>query len=109
MPTTNKSAVEQPYKVHHPEMLTPLIDPVISTLINKFPNKLTDLVDQQGSPLNLVWPHAFELNTQALLNVLKQYQVPHAISTGPRPTSRKACSALQRIRGSASMCRAFTS
>ncbi|VVQ36914.1 Y4yA family PLP-dependent enzyme [Pseudomonas fluorescens] len=84
MPTTNKSAVEQPYKVLHPEMLTPLIDPVISTLINKFPNKLTDLVEQQGSPLNLVWPHAFELNTQALLNVLKQYQVPHAIFYGAK-------------------------
>ncbi|MGY1888421.1 Y4yA family PLP-dependent enzyme [Pseudomonas sp. SDT291_1_S447] len=84
MPTTNKSAVEQPYKVHHPEMLTPLIDPVISTLINKFPNKLADLVEQQGSPLNLVWPHAFELNTQALLNVLKQYQVPHALFYGAK-------------------------
>ncbi|WP_095120387.1 Y4yA family PLP-dependent enzyme [Pseudomonas sp. Irchel s3f10] len=84
MPTTNKSAVEQPYKVHHPEMLTPLIDPVISTLINKFPNKLADLVEQQGSPLNLVWPHAFELNTQVLLNVLKQYQVPHALFYGAK-------------------------
>jgi diaminopimelate decarboxylase len=31
-------------------MLKPLIDPVISTLINKFPGTLADLVKQHGSP-----------------------------------------------------------
>ncbi|WP_064119893.1 Y4yA family PLP-dependent enzyme [Pseudomonas fluorescens] len=84
MPTTNTPTVEQQNKVHHPETLTPLIDPVISTLINNFPNTLGDLVEQHGSPLNMVWPHAFELNTQALLTVLKQYKVAHAIFYGAK-------------------------
>jgi diaminopimelate decarboxylase len=84
MSTANKPAAEQPYKVHHPEMLTPLIDPVISTLINKFPSTLVNLSEQYGSPLNVVWPHAFELNTQALLTVLKQHDVAHALFYGAK-------------------------
>ncbi|EUB82685.1 Y4yA family PLP-dependent enzyme [Pseudomonas sp. GM30] len=84
MPTTNTPTVEQQRKVHNPEVLTPLIDPIISTLINNFPNTLGDLVEQYGSPLNMVWPHAFELNAQALLTVLKQYKVAHAIFYGAK-------------------------
>ncbi|WP_449105628.1 Y4yA family PLP-dependent enzyme [Pseudomonas mohnii] len=84
MPTENSLPAEQLTEVHHPHMLKPLIDPVISTLINKFPGTLVDLVKQHGSPLNLVWPHAFELNTQALLAVLKRYNVPSAIFYGAK-------------------------
>ncbi|ROM46152.1 decarboxylase [Pseudomonas poae] len=84
MPTTNTLPAELQNKVHHPELLKPLIDPVIATFINNFPTTLADLVEQHGSPLNLVWPHAFELNTQALLTVLKQYNVPHAIFYGAK-------------------------
>jgi diaminopimelate decarboxylase len=65
-------------------MLKPVIDPIISTLINKFPEILFDLVKQHGSPLNLVWPHAFQLNTQALVAVLKQHNVPYAIFYGAK-------------------------
>ena len=84
MPIANSLPAEQLTKVHQPDMLKPLIDPVISTLINKFPGTLDDLVKQHGSPLNLVWPHAFELNTQALLAVLKRYNVPYAIFYGAK-------------------------
>ncbi|WP_025109683.1 Y4yA family PLP-dependent enzyme [Pseudomonas sp. H1h] len=84
MPTTNAAPVEQRNKVHHPELLKPLIDPFISTFINDFPSKLESLVKQHGSPLNVVWPHAFELNAQALLAVLKQYNVAHALFYGAK-------------------------
>lgn len=65
-------------------MLKPLIDPIIDTLINHFPSTLINLVKHHGSPLNLVWPHAFELNTQALRAVLEEYEVPHAIFYGAK-------------------------
>ncbi|QXI18515.1 Y4yA family PLP-dependent enzyme [Pseudomonas hamedanensis] len=84
MPEVNKASMQTDTKVHHPHALTPLIDPVISAFINKFPDTLTALVEQHGSPLNVVWPHAFELNTQALLAVLKQHSVAHAIFYGAK-------------------------
>lgn len=84
MLTTNNPPVEKRHKVHQPHRLKPLIDPVISTLINNFPGTLMDLVKQHGSPLNLVWPHAFKLNTQALQAVFKRCNVPHAIFYGAK-------------------------
>lgn len=84
MPAINAPLVEQRIEVHHPDSLKPLIDLVITTLINHFPGTLTDLVKQHGSPLNLVWPHAFELNTKALQTVLNQHNVHHAIFYGAK-------------------------
>jgi diaminopimelate decarboxylase len=84
MPAINAQTVEQRIEVHHPETLKPLIDLVIATLINHFPSTLSDLVKQHGSPLNLVWPHAFELNTKALQTVLNQHNVCHAIFYGAK-------------------------
>jgi len=84
MSAINSPPFVQRYKVHQPEVLKPLIDPLVSTLINGFPGELDSLVKQHGSPLNLVWPHAFELNTQALLAVLKQYSVAHALFYGAK-------------------------
>lgn len=84
MLTTNQLPIEKRNKAHQPDTLKPLIDPIISTLINNFPSTLIDLVRQHGSPLNLVWPHAFELNSQALQAVLRQHDVPHAIFYGAK-------------------------
>ncbi|MBC3302963.1 Y4yA family PLP-dependent enzyme [Pseudomonas sp. SWRI18] len=84
MPITNSPTAEPLTEVHQPAMLKPLIDPIISRLINNFPDKLVALIKQHGSPLNLVWPHALESNTHALLAVLKQYSVPHAIFYGAK-------------------------
>ncbi|MGF0237941.1 hypothetical protein ACQR3P_03485 [Rhodococcus sp. IEGM1300] len=84
MLTTNAPPVEKRLEVYQPHMLTPLIDPVISTLINNFPGTLMDLVKQHGSPLNLVWPHAFKSNTQALQAVFNRCKVPHAIFYGAK-------------------------
>jgi diaminopimelate decarboxylase len=84
MPAINTQPVERRIEVHHPDTLKPLIDLVIATLINHFPSTLSDLVKQHGSPLNLVWPHAFELNTKALQTVLNQHNVRHALFYGAK-------------------------
>lgn len=83
--SANKTApIEKKSNIHYPEMLKPLIDPIIYTFINQFSSTLIDLVEQHGSPLNLLWPHAFELNVQSLTSVLKHYDVPHAIFYGAK-------------------------
>jgi diaminopimelate decarboxylase len=84
MPITMTSAREEHIEVHQPKRLKPLLNPVVSQLIHQHPHTLLELVSQQGSPLNLVWPHAFELNTIALQTVLKQYNVRHAIFYGAK-------------------------
>lgn len=71
-------------EVHHPTLLTPLLDPVIARFIQDHPQKILELLSQYGSPLNLVWPHALQLNTEALQAVLRKYNVRHAIFYGAK-------------------------
>ncbi|WP_432219395.1 Y4yA family PLP-dependent enzyme [Pseudomonas kribbensis] len=71
-------------EAQYPKVLKPLIDPVIADLLKRSPEKLVELVNQHGSPLNLVWPHAFEANVQALQSVLKQHEVDYAIFYGAK-------------------------
>lgn len=78
------TSIDSCIKVHTPEMLPPLLDSVVSHLIHNKSQDLFELTTQYGSPLNLVWPHAFELNSAALLAVLKQYKVDHAIFYGAK-------------------------
>lgn len=84
MPITIASSLGERIEVHQPELLKPLLDPVVAQLIHHYPQTLLELVSQYGSPLNLVWPHAFELNTRALLAVLKQHGVQHVIFYGAK-------------------------
>ncbi|MDL5599005.1 Y4yA family PLP-dependent enzyme [Bacillus subtilis] len=71
-------------EAQYPKVLKPLIDPVIDNLLKYSPGKLFELVNQHGSPLNLVWPHAFEANVQALQSVLKRHDVDYAIFYGAK-------------------------
>ncbi|WP_415755569.1 Y4yA family PLP-dependent enzyme [Pseudomonas leptonychotis] len=84
MPKTNKPALAEQIYVHEPERLKPLLDPVIACLINNYPQVLFELVAQHGSPLNLVWPHAFQTNAAALQCVLNQYDIRHTIFYGAK-------------------------
>lgn len=84
MSNTMTTTLDEQIEVHGPERLKPLLDPVIACLINNYPQALLELVTQQGSPLNLVWPHAFQINAAALQNVLRQYGVRHAIFYGAK-------------------------
>ncbi len=70
--------------IQYQKVLKPLIDPVIDNLLQHSPEKLVELVHQNGSPLNLVWPHAFEANVQALQSVLKRHDVDYAIFYGAK-------------------------
>lgn len=71
-------------EVYLSNRLNPLLDASIAQLLHSQPDKLLELVAQHGSPLNLVWPHAFALNTCALQTVLKQHEVQHAIFYGAK-------------------------
>lgn len=71
-------------EVHLSQMLNPLLDASIAQLLHSQPDTLLELVAQHGSPLNLVWPHAFALNTRALQSVLEQHGVQHAIFYGAK-------------------------
>ncbi|WP_248804392.1 Y4yA family PLP-dependent enzyme [Pseudomonas sp. MWU13-2100] len=84
MPNAIAPAFKRPVEVHDPALLKPLLDSIISHFIHHFPNTLLDWVTQHGSPLNLVWPHAFQVNAMALQAVLKQFGVRHAIFYGAK-------------------------
>jgi len=71
-------------EVHISHMLNPLLDASIAQLLHSQPDKLLELVAQHGSPLNLVWPHAFALNTCALQSVLEQHEVQYSIFYGAK-------------------------
>lgn len=84
MPNTMTPPLDERIEVHQPEWLKPLLDPVVARLIHNYPHTLLELTFQYGSPLNLVWPHAFEINAAALQSVLNQYNVHHAIFYGAK-------------------------
>ena len=84
MLNTIASPPEERIEVHDPQRLKPLLDPIVDQLIHHFPQTLLELVSQNGSPLNLVWPHAFHINATALQSVLNQYGVRHAIFYGAK-------------------------
>ncbi len=84
MPIATTRLNEARTEVHLSNMLNPLLDASIARLLHSQPDTLLELVAQHGSPLNLVWPHAFTLNTCALQTVLKQHEVQHAIFYGAK-------------------------
>ncbi|CAD5200970.1 hypothetical protein [Pseudomonas sp. FEN] len=84
MPNAIAPAFKEFTEVHDPELLKPLLDPVISHLIYNAPETLVGLLKQHGSPLNLVWPHAFQANATALQALLNQFGIRHAIFYGAK-------------------------
>ncbi|MFM9380950.1 Y4yA family PLP-dependent enzyme [Pseudomonas sp. UV AK001] len=84
MPELIAPQTKETTEVQYQKVLKPLIDPVIANLLKLSPEKLFELVNQHGSPLNLVWPHAFEANVQALQSVLKRHEVDYAIFYGAK-------------------------
>ncbi|WP_192553385.1 Y4yA family PLP-dependent enzyme [Pseudomonas sp. IzPS59] len=84
MPELIAPPTKETTEAQYPKVLKPLIDPVIDNLLKHSPEKLVELVNQHGSPLNLVWPHAFEANVQALQSVLKRHDVDYAIFYGAK-------------------------
>jgi diaminopimelate decarboxylase len=84
MPELIAPPVKKTTEAQYPKVLKPLLDPVIENFLQHSPGKLVELVKQHGSPLNLVWPHAFEANAQALQSVLKKHAVDYAIFYGAK-------------------------
>ncbi|PCR95847.1 decarboxylase [Pseudomonas fluorescens] len=84
MPESIAPTVKETIETQYPKVLKPLLDPVIDNFLKHSPKALAELVKQHGSPLNLVWPHAFEANAQALQSVLKRHDVDYAIFYGAK-------------------------
>jgi len=84
MPELIAPPTKETTEAQYPKVLKPLIDHIIDNLLKHSPEKLVELVNQHGSPLNLVWPHAFEANVQALQSVLKRHDVDYAIFYGAK-------------------------
>lgn len=84
MPEINDFLHSAPSKVHHPVMLKPLIDSTVAEFINHHSAELTKLAECHGSPLNIVWPHAFQLNSEALKAVLQAHGLRHEIFYGAK-------------------------
>lgn len=59
--------------------LPPLLDPTIATLLEHSPGRVMELVEQFGSPLNIVWPHILHKNLHAMRSVLQAHGVEHQI------------------------------
>lgn len=60
-------------KAYAPVVLPPLLDPAISSLVFDSPRALLKLVEQYGSPLNIVWPHILRRNVEAFRAVLNRH------------------------------------
>lgn len=84
MPTTNISNNAPLKNVYSPQALNPLLSAEIKNFLYNHPTRLSALVGQYGSPINLVWPQAFELNTRALQAVLDQREIQHVIFYGAK-------------------------
>ncbi|WP_044874393.1 Y4yA family PLP-dependent enzyme [Pseudomonas sp. LFM046] len=72
------------------DWLQPLIDPIVGQLIHEKPRKLIELVEEHGSPLNIVWPHALAANVLAMRQVLNARRVRHQIFYGAKANKSKA-------------------
>lgn len=84
MPKVNETLHSASSEVHHPAMLKPLIDSTVAEFINNCPSELTSLAKCHGSPLNIIWPHAFQLNSKALKSVLQARELRHEIFYGAK-------------------------
>ncbi|MBW5890629.1 Y4yA family PLP-dependent enzyme [Pectobacterium polaris] len=62
-------------QAHWPERLTPYLDSEIEQFVFNSPQRLSWLVEQYGSPLNIVWPHTVANNIAALRTVLQRHDV----------------------------------
>ncbi|RXT56374.1 decarboxylase [Bosea sp. Tri-44] len=67
-----------------PDTLPPILDPRINALIQDAPNTLFSLVEQYGSPLNIVWPDILQDNARRLAGVLQSSGVPFRIFYGAK-------------------------
>jgi diaminopimelate decarboxylase len=67
-----------------PDALRPILDPRIDRLIQDSPETLFALVEQYGSPLNIVWPDILQDNARKLARALRDSGVPFRIFYGAK-------------------------
>lgn len=67
-----------------PMSLRPILNRAIADFVYTSPETLPALVDEYGSPLNIVWPHILKQNVEAFRSVLRAYQVRFEIFYGAK-------------------------
>ena len=70
--------------------LRPLLDEAVAQLVQESPVVLHELVEQYGSPLNLVWPHLLGDNARKLTDVLRRHGVRHEVFYGAKVNKSQA-------------------
>ena len=70
--------------------LPPLLDDAVAQLVQESPVVLHELVEQYGSPLNLVWPHLLGDNARKLTAVLRRHGVRHEVFYGAKVNKSQA-------------------
>lgn len=70
--------------VDETDVLRPLLDSAIASLVFDSRRTLVNLVGQYGSPLNIVWPHRLQRNVEALRAVLERHNVRFEIYYGAK-------------------------
>ncbi|ARU88943.1 Y4yA family PLP-dependent enzyme [Pseudomonas sp. M30-35] len=75
---------------HSPTQLEPLIDPIIEQFIYETPDRLLRLVEEHGSPLNIVWPHAMRENVEHMCSVLRAHNLGFEIFYGAKANKSHA-------------------
>jgi len=75
---------------HAPALLKPILDEAVRACIESSPGRLIDLVDEHGSPLNIVLPQMLRRNVQAFERVLQAHRVRHAIYYGAKVNKSQA-------------------
>ncbi|WUR11007.1 Y4yA family PLP-dependent enzyme [[Empedobacter] haloabium] len=70
--------------------LVALLDQAVAALLHAEPRQLVALVEQHGSPLNVVWPHILRQNVDALRAVLRAHDVRHEIFYGAKVNKSQA-------------------
>ncbi|RKE37558.1 diaminopimelate decarboxylase [Paraburkholderia sp. BL23I1N1] len=71
-------------EVDEADVLQPLLDPAISSLVFDSQGTLLKLVGQYGSPLNIVWPDMLRRNVEAFRAVLNRHNVQSEIYYGAK-------------------------
>jgi len=67
-----------------PRDLEPLLDGDIAELVYSSPQRLIDLVETYGSPLNVVWPHRVQHNVRAMSSALQAHGAETRIFYGAK-------------------------
>lgn len=79
-----------PVRAGLPKKLKPILNPVVAEMVCASPHLVVDLVEQHGSPLNIVWPDLLRQNIETLRSVLRRHKLLHELLYAVKVNKSKA-------------------